>query len=381
MTIIKINSLVNIDDNTSGISKNESDSKIIYSLTQSDTIYDFAAVTFPSNSIVEITKSNITVRNAEVSGQVIVGSGCTGCTGCRFENVRIETTLQPVVFKDVTSDTVFEKCLFRKSSDTTDKLFVMNADSSKNKNVTFIDCYFSNYEAVIKAEREVTCTIINGWCQDLKRVVYCDGDWVGTDNVTPELNVNILINGFDFEVVDYVLQAKRNNPMLRKIKIKGDIVINGLLALSESISTSAIVDYEDGFVNLECNAPVTSKFKAFSPDSPETRYCNVKRQGDICYKVSDELKPYEFTFTLKPNAIICPFDTMHVSKVWWTDNDGISVFLDRLTIDDGIYSNFKEELAPSQNDVVDKVGKLVLKNTTASEQTITLTVETNCILY
>lgn len=342
-------------------------------LTDANTIYDYQGSTITT---LEIKASNITVRNAEVSGQVTVKSGSNGC---RFENVRIETTFQPVVFEENTSDTVFEKCLFRKPITIPDKRFVMNSDLSKNNNVTFIDCYFANYEAVIKAEREVTCTIINGWCQDLKRVVYSDGDWETTDNAAPELNVNILINGFDFEVVDYVLQAKNVYSPHIRLKTKGDIVINGLLAVSESISTSAIVDYEDGFVNLECNAPVTTYFKAFSPDSPETRYCNVKRQGDICYKVSDELKPYEFTFTLNPNEIICPFDTMHVSKVW-SDNDEISVFLDRLTIDDGIYSNFKEELAPSQNDAVDKVGKLVLKNTTASVQEITLAVETNCIL-
>lgn len=347
-------------------------------LSIKDGEYDFKGAVI--NNLI-IAAPGITVKNAEVKVQMTVKSGSNDC---KFKNVRFISTVQPVMFEPDTSHAHFEKCVFRNNNSISFGMYVMNAGLSKygkkiNDKVMLTDCYFANYDAVIKAKREVNCSIINGWCESLKKVVYCDGDWTDICCLNPEFNANIVINGFDFEIVDYVLQARNICSPNVKLKTNANIVISGVLALSETALDSGIVDYEDGVVNLECNTPVTKKFKSFTTTSPTSSSSNISKAYENSYRVSPDLRRYTYRAVLKPNETMRPFDTMHVSRIWW-GNNSVDIYLKKTLYDGSVYTVIEDKLKSSQGVYVDALGELVLKNTSSSEQTITFTVETNCIL-
>lgn len=331
-------------------------------LDTSNTVYDLQGLVIPGD--ITITASSVTLKNATVTGQVYVNASC-----CKFKNVKFVSISQAVIFGTDTSNSHFKECTFDgQGVGETTYAVEMSAD---NANIIFSNCRFKNYHTVIKATREVSCIFNNCRCSDVSKVIYSNGDWVtGTDNT---LKANVVINNMDFDAIDYVCVIKQSDSILSKIKAEANIVVGGTFGEIKS----AVVDFEDGFVNLECNVTGTYDIKLFTDDSPKTRYCNVKKPGDNSYRVGATSTPYTFTMTLLPNEMSIPFGALNFTGIdWWIEEDG--AFVADSTDSPALSVKVDGEEVTSKTAF--HSGSLSLKNNKTDDLTIKFTVTTNCIL-
>lgn len=363
-----------------------------YELAQADTIYDLQGL---SVTDIHIKENGITLKNAQVSGTLYIDEGAYDC---RFENLRLISNVQPVVFSTGTYRTLFEKCLFRNTGEKAGS-FIMNAgaetDTVKvNDKVILTDCYFDSYDCVIKVTRRVDCIINNGWCNLMSKIVYSDGLWGEDTTANKAVYANVVINGLDFEILDSVFSSAKPEGSVGKTYTIGNIIINGLLGGITSGENSGVVDYQLGYINLECNTPVMSTFKAFSSKSPKTHYCNIKKYGDMDYRITPNINTYTFTFTLAPDEVICPFGNMHFVRAGWKVGDTVdstvrAKFHIPTTTEVTVGTESKTVYNTTTFDVpniettsgdIQAVGKLELINTSNTTKTVTITIHTYNIL-
>lgn len=345
-----------------------------------NSIHDFGGATINN---LNVNNASITVKNANVTGKITVA---VNAHNCRFENVSIKSQSQAVEFIGNASNTLFEKCSFEGLVDENEvcPATVMNANSSGdlkiNGNVILSDCHFKNYKSVIYAKREVSCIFNNCCSENVSYIIYEDGYWAtGDGNITiVPLKANVVINNLHSIDLSCVFSAKKLYSSGKTIKTNANIVVNGVF---DKIS-GAVVDFEDGVVNLECNISGTSDYKLFSGTLPKTRYCNIQKYGDNAYRVVPEAKTYEFTMTLQPNETRYPFDSMHINSISGTANSNVEVFFRKNTVENDDLQTVDEDISLSTDGVsINDTGTLVFKNTATTIQTFSFTVTTNCKLF
>lgn len=355
-------------------------------------VYDFGGATVIALSV---GASSITVKNAKISSQLYISSGVHGC---KFENILFNSQIQSVVFDADTIDTLFEKCIFEGVADDKGEYpqVSMNAritfvdtngiisTNLVNGNVILSDCHFKNYKSIIHAKNEVNCIFNNCSSENVDYIIYEDGLWLLNNTNDIPLKANIVINNLHSTDLNCVFKAVKplsdNEEESNKVKINtnANIVVNGVF---DTIKES-VVDFEDGIVNLECNITGTSDYKLFSEGSPLTRYCNIRKPGYNAYRVLPEAKTYEFTMTLQPKETRYPFDSMYINNIKGTANSNVRVFLRENSVENNTIQTVEEEINLSTEGVsINDTGTLVFKNTATTSQTLSFTVETNCMLF
>lgn len=347
MEIKKISALSEIRENDAFI------------LNTSNTVYDFQGLVIPDD--ITISASSVTLKNAIVTGKVYANASC-----CRFKNVKFVSISQAVVFG---SNACFKECTFD-GQGFGENTYAVEI-SAANANVIFSNCHFKNYHTVVKATKEVGCILNNCRCSGVSKVIYSNGDWVTDgDNI---LKANVVINNMDFDAIDYVCVMKQKNSTLSKIKAEANIVLGGTFGEIKS----AVVDFEDGFVNLECNVTGTYDIKLFTDDSPKTRFCNIQKPGDNSYRVGATSKSYTFTMTLLPNETSIPFGALNFTGIDWWIKEGDAFVADST---DSPALSVKVDGKDITSKTAFHSGSLSLKNNKTDDLSIKFTVTTNCIL-
>ena len=217
----------------------------------------------------------------------------------------------------------------------------MNFGSSTNDTLVLNNCYFYNFDSILKGSSNIHVSIIGGYQDSVSKAI----------NLTDSTNGSISICGYDFESFDYILYNIGSSWI--NISIDGYIA-TCRKALLYSSSYGATINL---FVN---HLDAVSNFKIKTSDTHGYIYSSIHGYKDTSFPFLTVAQNYEMSILVFPKTTMQVLPWCYINSVTYTYDSNIIVRARTGTISSGA--------------AINDVSPLYLTNNSDTAKTVTLTV-------